>query len=285
MCIEATLLGCVNNKGVNLEMFLDLIGEENAPAFLDPHGLTELALGEPQYADKLFTQYTNSPTLVWYLLHHNQSIALTPKQLETISDIYHPSLQKELAVISAELKFSFSNLFLLLETLPIASASEVDGLFKQLLVQPELNLAVAEAETFLKTLCGNYLELLDEYQVEIYTETDNGVTDGAVDSILTQCPITIFLTKWLLERMQPSNLVHDLIPVIEYPVPFFCSYYMAWRRSATVWLFNNRSEAHFLSLLPNMYIESLYYLKNTKPVSVALQTAIEQRVSNEHLGC
>ena len=285
MCIEGVLLGCVSHTGVNLEEFYDTCGEESYAAFIDPHGLTELALGDPQHAEVIFTQYSNSPTLVWYLLHHNQSIALTRPQLKIISDIYHQSLDKELEVITTELKLSLPNFFLLIENLPIASAYDVDGLFKQLLLQPELDLAIAEAEVFLKKLCGNYLALLGQFNVETYTEAENSVTDAAVDSVLTQCPISVFLAKWLLERSQPSNLVHDLIPVIEFPVPFFCSYYMAWRRKATVWLIDNRSEEHFLSLLPNMYIESLYYIKHTMSVSVELQTAIEQRLSKENLGC
>jgi hypothetical protein len=202
-----------------------------------------------------------------------------------ISAIYHQSLQRELEVITDKLGLSFPNLFLLSETLPIASASEVDGLFKQLHLKPELDQAVAEADEFLKTLCGNYIAILDRTEVDIYTEAENGVTEGVVDSILTECPITVFLAKWLIERTHPTNIIHELIPIIEFPVPSFSSYYMAWRRYATVWLFNNRSEEHVLSLLPNMYVESLYYIKQTMSVSVELQTVIEQRLSNEHLGC
>lgn len=284
LCIEAETLGCVVDGQLQLELAKDLFGE-SSNAFIEQHCLTELARGELEESDILFSEYPLSETIVWSILHHNQFHAFSTAKLKNVSDILESKIPKELTIINEELSVTLPNLFSLMRDLPVNAGGKIDGIFKALRMRDDLDLIVSDAESFLKTLCGNFISLTQRVDIVTFTQSDNGISDEQVDSIFTSCPISIFLAKWLLERLAPNHIVHDLIPVVNSPVPCFDSYVMAWRRHATLWLLHNRSEQQFLHLLPNMYPESLFYLKKMVSMPSQISKAIDKRLVSEFPSC
>lgn len=238
-----------------------------------------------QDSETIFARHPNSPTIIWSIFNHNQLYTFKKDELKQASDIIETNCSAEQAIIIKSTNMKLPHLFSLLLDTPLIAASEVNGLFEKILLHPNLGLAIEEAESFLKILCGNFISRTEEFKIETFVQSENGITDDQVNDIFCGCPISIYFAKWILERLAPRHIIHDLIPVVESPVPYFSSYYMAWRRHATLWLFHHREESEFLFLLPNMYIESLFYIKKILPIPIKISSAIDKRLDSEVLGC
>lgn len=284
MCIEAATLDCIVDGQLQLAMAKDIYGE-STNAFLEPHCLTELAVEDVNESDILFSEYSLSAAVIWSIVHNNKFHAFSEAILKNGADILETNVVKEQTAINEVLSITLPSLFSLIRALPVNAALEIDGIFKELRLRDDLDLIVSDAELLLKALCGNFISRIKRFEISTFTHSENGISDEQVDRIFCTCPITIFLAKWILERLAPNHIVHDLIPVVGSPVPFFSSYFMAWRRHATLWLLHNRGEQQFLHLLPNMYIESLLYLKKMVSMSIPISCAIDKRLDSEFPGC
>jgi hypothetical protein len=284
MCIEAVMLDCISNGRIDLSKAKEVCGE-SYEAFNEPHFLTELATGVLPEAETLFSKYPSDATVIWSILYHNQYYTFSDDKIKCALDVLHTDLLKEQEVINKTLSMRLTHLFSAMHETPLSAATKIDGIFEKMLLRNDLDLVVSDVELFLSTLCGFFISRTEQHKLETFTHSENGITDEQVNNIFSNCPISIFIAKWFLQRLVPRSIIHDLIPVVESPVPFFCSYYMAWRRHATLWLFHHRDESEFLHLLPNMYIESLFYIKNVIPVPTHISSEIDKRLDTEFLGC
>jgi hypothetical protein len=284
MCIEAATLECIKGGRIQIDLAKITYGE-TSDAYLEPHCLAEVAIGSENHISLLFEEHPKSPSIIWAVLNANQKRAFNEIEYEIALDVLTISVLEEPPVIEKSLDKTLPRLLSFLKCFPLQAACDLDGLFENVKARDDLHLVISDAEILISHLCGNYISRYSEFKFDIFTPEVNGVTDDQVNDIFNLCPVSIFLAKWLLERFKPNHIAHELIPIFEAPVPYFTSYYMAWRRHATLWLYQNKSESEFLYLLPVMYVEALFHLKQVTPISERLSNEIDKRVKHEGLGC
>ncbi|AMJ76616.1 hypothetical protein AVL57_00270 (plasmid) [Alteromonas stellipolaris] len=284
MCIEAATLECIKGGRIQIDLAKTTYGE-TSDAYLEPHCLAEVAIGSENHISLLLEEHPKSPSIIWAVLNANQKRAFSEIEYEIALDVLTISVLEEPPVIEKSLNKTLPHLLSFLKCFPLQAACDLDGLFENIKARDDLHLVISDAEILISYLCGNYISRYSEFKFDIFTQEVNGVTDDQVNDIFNLCPVSIFLAKWLLERLKPNHIAHELIPIFEAPVPYFTSYYMAWRRHATLWLYQNKSESEFLYLLPVMYVEALFHLKQVTPISERLSNEIDKRVKHEGLGC